>query len=66
MQSGFRLAHSKQDNIFTLYQIMEKDLIKNNDTFLGFLDIDKDFHKLNRDKIWDNLKQKTVNQRHIA
>ena len=59
-QSGFRSKHSTQDHLFTLQQIMEKALGKDNKIYMAFIDTKKAFDMLNREAIWEALKTKNV------
>lgn len=59
-QSGFRRGRSTQDHIFTLKQIIEKKLAKNQKVYLGFIDIQKAFDSVPRSLVWRSLQRRGV------
>lgn len=64
-QSGFRRGHSVQDHIFTLKQITEKIKIQNRDAFFCFIDLEKAFDRVQRQQIWESMKNRGVDSKLI-
>lgn len=60
-QSGFRKGRSVQDHIFTLKEILSMRLQHNKKTFLAFLDLQKAFDKVPREKVWESLNNRGIN-----
>lgn len=54
-QSGFRKGRSVQHHIFTVKQIIEKTLLSKSKTYMAFIDLEKAFDRVKRQKIWDSL-----------
>lgn len=52
-QHGFRKGRSCTDCIFTMTQLIEKRKEHNLPTFLAFIDYEKAFDKVNRNKLWN-------------
>jgi sorting nexin-29 len=50
-QHGLRKEHSCTDCIFVLTQLIEKSKEYNNPIFLGFVDYEKAFDRMNRNKL---------------
>lgn len=65
-QNGFRKGRSCSDCIFTINQIFEKHREYNIPTFILFVDLEKAFDKVNRNKLWNIMKQKGVPQHLIT
>lgn len=59
-QSAFRKGRSVQDHIFTLRQLIEKNNKSN--IYVAFLDIQKAFDSVPRQKIWISLQQRGIDQ----
>jgi len=57
-QNGFRPNRSCQDSIFTLASLLENRLLSKKDTFACFIDLRKAFDCINRDLLWQKLKQR--------
>ena len=54
-QSGFRSGRGTADMIFTLKIIFEKSWEWNEDKYIAFLDLEKAFDRVPRQKIWDAM-----------
>lgn len=59
-QSAFRKGHCTQDHIFTIKQMIEKTLKHNREAFICFIDMEKAFDRVPRDKIWELLRKRGV------
>jgi len=51
-QCGFRPGRSTMDQIFTLKQIFEKSWENGKDVFACFVDLEKAYNRVPRDKLW--------------
>jgi len=60
-QCGFRKVRSCTDAIFTVQQIMEKRKEHNLPLFLLFIDYEKAYDNVNRDKLWEMMDNKIPN-----
>jgi len=60
-QCGFRMGRSCTDAIFTVQQIMEKRKEHNLPLFLLFIDCEKAYDNVNRDKLWEMMDNKFPN-----
>ena len=60
-QCGFRKVRSCTDAIFTVQQIMEKRKENNLPLFLLFIDYEKAYDNVNRDKLWEMMDNKIPN-----
>ena len=60
-QCGFRKGRSCTDAIFTVQQIIEKRKEHNLLLFLLFIDYEKVFDSVNRDKLWEMMDNKIPN-----
>jgi len=60
-QCGFRKGHSCTDAIFTVQQIIEKRKEHNLPLFLLFIDYEKAYDNVNRDKLWEMMDNKIPN-----
>ena len=56
-QSGFRKGRSTSDNIFILQQILEKRSEYNLQTHIAFIDFQKAFDNVDREKLWIIMKE---------
>ena len=59
-QCGFRPGHSTTDQIFTLKQIFEKSWEYGKDLFACFVDLEKAYDRVSRDKLWKVLRKYRV------
>jgi hypothetical protein len=59
-QCGFRKGRSTMDAIFTLKQIIEKRREFSLPTFVLFIDYEKAYENLNREKLWQILKKEDI------
>ena len=64
-QSGFRKGRSTQDHIFTIKQIIEKVAQQGRAVYIGFIDLEKAFDTVPRDRVWDILRDRGVNRKLI-
>lgn len=62
-QSGFRKGRSVQDHIFSLKQIIIRTLEYNKKAFFAFIDLEKAFDKVPREKVWISLEKRGVNSK---
>jgi hypothetical protein len=60
-QCGFRKGRSCTDAIFTVQQIIEKRKEQNLPLFLLFIDYEKAYNNVNRDKLWEMMENKVPN-----
>ena len=56
-QCGFRPGRSTTDQIFTLKQIFEKSWEYGKDLFACFVDLEKAYNRVSRDKLWKVLQE---------
>lgn len=56
-QSGFRPGRSCVDNLFTLQQLIEKRISRDQELHLTFIDIKKAYDNVPRNKLWYVLKE---------
>ena len=61
-QGGFRARRSCIDQVFILRQIAEKAIEKRRDVFLAFIDLEKAYDRVNREKLWEALRQAQVEE----
>lgn len=64
-QAAFREGRQTQDHLFTIRTAMEKNIEKNRDMFLAFLDLKAAFDSVPRHHIWTALAAKQVPMRLI-
>lgn len=64
-QSGFRPGRNTQDHIFTIKQIIEKKQPQNKNIYLAFIDLQKAFDTVPREKVWKGLQEKGINNKII-
>jgi sorting nexin-29 len=57
-QCGFRKGHSFTDAIFTVQQIIEKRKEQNLPLFVLFIDYEKAYDNVNRDKLWEMMENR--------
>ena len=62
-QSGFRRGRSAQDHIFTIKQTIEKVAREGREVYLGFIDLEKAFDSVPREKLWKVLEERGINQK---
>ena len=62
-QSGFRSRNNTQDHIFALKQIAEKARQEERIVYLAFIDLEKAFDMVPREKIWTILRERGVNNK---
>jgi len=60
-QCGFRKGRNCTDAIFTEQQIIEKSKEHNLPLFLLFIDYEKAYDNVNRDKMWEMMDNKIPN-----
>ena len=60
-QCGFKKGRSCTDAIFTVQQIMEKRKEHNLPLFILFVDYEKAYDNVNRDKLWKMMENKVPN-----
>ena len=60
-QSGFRAGHSTVDNMFVLYAIVQRYLLKKSGkVYICFVDFKKAFDTINRNVLWNVLRKSGV------
>jgi hypothetical protein len=59
-QSGFRKGRSTLDHIFTIQEIISKAIEKSRTIYIAFLDMEKAFDRVPRDKLWEGLQVRNV------
>jgi hypothetical protein len=59
-KKGFRIGRSCIDNVFIIKQTIEKRREFNLDTHMAFLDLEKDFDRVNRNQIWQILNRRGI------
>lgn len=64
-QSGFRQGRSIQDHIFSIKLIIDNVKRENKEVYLAFLDLEKAFDRVPRDKLWKILSQRNVEKQLI-
>jgi hypothetical protein len=62
-QAGFRSGYSTIDHIFTLYALVQKYLLRNTKLFVAFVDFRKAFDSVNRNALWNVLRQHGINSK---
>ena len=65
-QSGFRRGRSIQDHIFSIKQLIEKMDNKDSQIYASFIDMEKAFDMVPRQKVWDILKTQGVGRRMLS
>ena len=55
-QGGFRTGRGCIDQIFTLKQICEKVREKQRRVYVGFIDLEKSYNRINREALWQVLR----------
>ena len=61
-QSGFRQNRSTVDNLFVISNIMDIAKRLNKNLFLGFIDLRKAYDRINRQKLWEKLRDIGVHE----
>ncbi|XP_031339654.1 uncharacterized protein LOC116168122 [Photinus pyralis] len=61
-QSGFRKGRSVQDHIFTIKQMIEKKKLGGK-VYFAFIDLVKAFDSIPRDKVWESLLKRNVDNK---
>lgn len=64
-QSGFMSGRSTQDHIFTIKQIIEKRDQQNKKLYLAFIDLEKAFDTVPREKVWKGLEERKIHKKII-
>ena len=59
-QGGFRRGRGCVDQIFTLKQIDKKAREKKRRAYVGFIDLDKEYDRVNRESLWQVLRMYDV------
>ena len=59
-QSGFRQNRSCIDNVFSLQQIIEKHREFNRETYMIFIDYEKAFDRVDRQKLWMIMRKRGI------
>lgn len=59
-QSGFRPGHCTHDHIFTIRNVIEKSLPYNKEVYICFVDLEKAFDKVSRQKLWEVLERNSI------
>jgi hypothetical protein len=54
-QGGFRKGRGCVDQVFALRNVSEKNLEKQKDLYLGFMDLEKAYDKVDREGLWEVL-----------
>jgi hypothetical protein len=62
-QGGFRKGRGCIDQIFGVNQIIEKKLERQKELCVGFIDLEKGYDRVNREKMWDVLRKYDVNEK---
>lgn len=60
-QSGFRKGRSTQDHIFAIEQIAYKAMQEKKRIYAAFIDLEKAFDTIPREKLWKMLEERGVN-----
>jgi len=56
-QAGFRKGYSTVDNIFVLYNVIEKYLNRHRKLYVAFIDFKKAFDSVDREELWPVLRR---------
>ena len=51
-QGGFRARRGCNDQIFVVKQIVAKTIEKNKKTYMAFVDLEKAYDNVSREKLW--------------
>jgi hypothetical protein len=62
-QAGFRAEHSTMDHVFTLYAMIQKQLIRHRKFYVAYIDFKKDFDNVSRSKLWGVLKRNGIDKK---
>ena len=61
-QCGFRPGRSTTDQVFTLHQVQEKAWEYAKQVFLAFVDLEKAYDRVSRNKMWEFLRKYGVEE----
>lgn len=61
-QSGFMKGHSTQDHIFTIRKLTEDTLKHDGKLFIAFIDLEKAFDRVPREKMWNTLRECNISE----
>lgn len=61
-QSGFIKGRSVHDHIFTLKQIINKTITHGKEVAFAFVDLEKAFDKIQREKVWECLRRRGMGE----
>jgi hypothetical protein len=59
-QAGFRKHYSTVDHIFTLFSLIQKQLLSHKKLYVAFIDFRKAFDFVQREKLWEVLKKNGI------
>ena len=59
-QAGFRKKHSTVDHIFTLFAMIQKQLLQHKKLYVAFIDFKKAFDSVVRENLWKILKKRGI------
>lgn len=65
-QAGFRRGRSCIDKIYVLKTIAEKAKSKKGNLYTFFADLKIAFDKINKGKLWENLKEKGIDRKLVS
>ena len=60
-QGGFTAGRGCYDKIFVVKQIVEKTIEKNKNTYMAFVDLEKAYDNMSREKLWKMLDKYGIN-----
>ena len=65
-QGGFRAGKGGVDRIFTLKQIGEKTREKKSRAYVGFIDLEKAYDRVNREALWQMFRMYDVGSKLLS
>lgn len=65
-QAGFRKTYSTVDHIFTLYAVVQKNLLQNKKVYVAFVDFRKAFDTVKRNVLWNILLKTGISGRMLS